>query len=147
MERALPKRFAKVLKCDWLIEMLLDVTADLFRQVSLRISADRPRAATQASAKASFLRVFGMRIERHILAPRAPGRTRWPAIDASTGDSEDKFTVAGTVARHHRLPARVFVVAIVIIFVGRVGASGWHMAWKLLCEYRIRDSRWESVVG
>jgi hypothetical protein len=87
-----------------------------------------------------------MRIECHILAPRAPGGTRGPTIDASTGDSEDKFTVAGTVARDHRLPARVFGIVIVIILVGRVGASGWHIAWKLLCEYRIRDRRWESVV-
>src|ERR1700693_6146986 len=111
--------------------MLLDVTADLFCRVRLRIAAERPRPATQAGARAGFLRLLGTRIERHIVAPRTPRRTRRPAIDAGTGHGEDELSIANRVARDDRVPAQV------IAWLGRVGARYAHGAGCVLNEYGI----------
>ena len=61
MERALAKSFAQAFKRDRLIEMLLDVAADLFDHIGLRIAAQQPRPAAQAGSKAGFLGLLWMR--------------------------------------------------------------------------------------
>src|SRR5260370_34599066 len=104
MEGALAKCLAKSIECDGLVEMLLDITADLFREVGLRIAAECSRAATQASAKTGFLRLFRMRIELNLLAPRPAGPTRGPAIKAGRGVRRVESSRAFTVPRLELIP-------------------------------------------
>src|SRR5208283_5249727 len=104
MKRALAKGLAQAIERDRFIEMLLDVAADLFREVRLRTSARRSRPAAQASAKASLLRLLRMREEGRVLAARPPRRTRRPAIDARARHGEDELSVIVRVAGHDRVP-------------------------------------------
>src|SRR5207302_3164097 len=131
VERTLPKSPSQALKRDGFIKVLLDIAADLFRQVRLWISAERSRPATQAGAKAGLLRLLGTRIERHIIAPRTARRTRRPAIDTGGRDGKDELSVAGGIARDDGVPA-------IVLTKFRVGLRDWHFADEFLCEYGIR---------
>ena len=89
--------------------MLLDIAADLFRKVGLRIAAEQTRPAAQTGAKAGLLGLVGTREELHVLAPRTSGRTRGPAIHAGGGYREDELAVVGRITRKHQIPAPVFI--------------------------------------
>src|SRR5258708_6949576 len=108
MERALPKLCAQASQRDRFIQMLLDVTADGLNHLLSRISANRLGPAAQACAEAGFLSLLRHAEKSHVLAARALRGAGRAAIHAGRGHSENKFAVAGAVARQHRLPPRVF---------------------------------------
>jgi len=92
---------------DGLVQMLLYVATDGLDQLLARISAYRVRPAAEAFTIPGFLGFLRAAEESHILAARALGRTRWPAIHAGGGNGKDKFAVAGGVAGEDGLPSRV----------------------------------------
>src|ERR1700674_5415834 len=140
MKRTLPKSPTQALERDGFIQMLLNVPADSFDRIGLRITAEKLRTATQAGAVARLLRLIGTREEFHILASRTARRTRWPAIDASRRDGEDELSVVAAVARDHGVPA------LLVAQLGRLGIRGRHFVDSFLCEYGIRPGHWESHV-
>ena len=56
MKRTLPKGLAQPLERDGFIKVLLDVAADRFDRVGLRVAAYQLRPATQASTEPCLLR-------------------------------------------------------------------------------------------
>src|SRR5271157_3136505 len=107
MEGTLPKLLAQTLQRDRLIEVLLDVAADGFDRIRLRIAAELSGPAAQAGAKSGFFRLLRTREELHILAPGAARPTRRSAINASRGDGKNKLSVAMGVACDHSVPALI----------------------------------------
>src|SRR5258708_25217960 len=108
MEGTLLEFFAQALKSDGLVEVLLDVAADLLYAVRLRTAAGGLWLASQAGAVASPLRLLETPEERDVLPPRTTSRTRGPAIDTPGGDAEYELPVicGGGAGDPHR-PAGV----------------------------------------
>src|SRR5438270_1131025 len=80
MKWALMKLFAELRQRNWLVQVLLDVTANRLNQLLPRISRDRLWPAAQAltvSGALSFLRTTE---EGHVFAPWPFRGTRWPAV-------------------------------------------------------------------
>jgi hypothetical protein len=98
MKWTLMKHLAQSRQGNHLIEMLLNVAADFFRQSRLWITADRSRPAPQARAKTRFLSLFRTREERDILPPRPPRWARWPAVHAGTRHGEYELPVADVIS-------------------------------------------------
>src|ERR1700727_3018178 len=87
--------------------MLLNVAADFFGRIRLRITAGRSRAASQTRAKSRIFRQLRTCEESHIFPPRSPRRARWTAVHAGTGDGENKLSVPSFIARKDSVPAGV----------------------------------------
>ena len=86
-----------------------------------------------------------MQVERDVLAPRPPRRTRWPAIDARAGDGENELSIVLGIARADCVPAQV--VGLDISGLDRVRVRCRHGAGYDLNEYGIVSQGWESRVG
>jgi hypothetical protein len=87
-----------------------------------------------------------MQVERNVLAPRPPRRTRWPAIDARAADSEDELSIMLGIACADRVPAQV-VGWLDVLGLSRFGLCQRHGVGCDLNEYGIVSQGWESRVG
>src|SRR5277367_5194469 len=93
---------------DPVLNVLLNVAADLAHQRGLRISIHRFRPTAQASAVSRLFSRSRMLEELHVLPPRPPRWTRWPAKNARSRNAEHEHAIERAVALQHALPAPGF---------------------------------------
>src|SRR5579864_737274 len=87
--------------------MLLDEPANRFHAVRLGVAVERFWFAAETCPIARLLGLFRREKELDIFPPGTACRTRRPAINSSTGDAENEFSVVSGIAPQHGIPARI----------------------------------------
>src|SRR5579872_228172 len=132
MKAADSRKFTQGIQGDLFICVCFDVAAKTPHQC--RLSRRRIRGLTaKARSQPRLLSLLRRTEKAHVFAQRPPCRARWPAIDASGYDAEDKCAVRDGITLQYRAPARA-------IHTGRCGTL-FHGRFPIIC----RPIAWKMI--